>query len=68
MSMREHVVAYSSEACGSMLQLIAQSMGEHVSILICVLTWFTLRSLAFIQDVNVLYCLMFDRDKCVWDK
>ena len=29
--MREHVVAYSSEACGSMLQLIAQSMCEHVS-------------------------------------
>ena len=33
MSMREHVVTYSSEACGSMLQRIAKSMGEHVSIL-----------------------------------
>ena len=67
-SMREHVAAHSSEACGSMLQLIAQSMGEHVSILICVLTWFTLRSLAFIQDVSVFHYSMFDIDKCVWDK
>ena len=48
MSMQEHVVAYSSEACKSMLQLAVQSMKEHVSILICGLSWFTLRSLAFI--------------------
>ena len=43
MSMREHVVTYSSEACGSMLQLIAWSMGEHVSIFICNLSWVYLK-------------------------
>ena len=32
MSMWEHVVIYSSEACGSMLHLIALSMEEDVSI------------------------------------
>ena len=68
MRMREHVAAYNSEACGSMLQLIAQNKGEPVSILIYVLTWFTLRSLAFVQDVSVFHYSMFDIDKCVWDK
>ena len=67
-SMLEHVVTYSSETCESMLQLTAQSMGEHVSILICVLTWFTLRSLALIQDASVFHYSMFAIDKCVWDK
>ena len=32
-----------------MLQLTIQSMGEHVSIFNCDLSWFTLRLLAFIQ-------------------
>ena len=40
-SMQEHVVTYRSEACGSMLQFIAQSMGEHVFISIYDLSWFT---------------------------
>ena len=58
--MQEHVVAYRSEACESMLQLIVKSMGEHVSILICNLpSWFTLRSLAFIQDASVLYYIAY---------
>ena len=52
-------MAYRSEACESMLQLIVQSMGEHVSILICNLPWFTLRSLAFIQDASVLYYIPY---------
>ena len=67
MNMCEHAVAYSSEACKSILQLAVQSMGKHVSILICNLPWFTLRSLAFIQDASVLYCPMFGKDKCVID-
>ena len=51
-----------TEACGNMLQLIAQDMVEHFSVFICDLSWFTWRSLAFIHD-NRYTLLLY-----VWQK
>ena len=50
-----------------MLQPTVQSMGEHVSILICDLAWFTLRSLAFIQDASVFYYPLFGKDIYIYN-
>ena len=39
-TIHEHVVTYRSQVCGSMLQLVAQSMEEHIPIFICELSRF----------------------------
>ena len=54
-----------------MLHLIAQSMGEHVSILsvTCPGLLIIIIGSALIQDTNVLYYPMFDKDQtCEWSK